>query len=222
LATSKEQCRISTGQRNLTCLAFSADGGRLATGSNDGTVLVWDLSRVAGAVRDRELNSKDLEALWASLTAADAPKGFMALQTLAASSKQAVPFLRKRIPPITAEDQKLIDQYVADLASKDFDARKKAQVELAKAGWRAHSALVAVVKSKPALDVSERINALLQALEDGSLPTDDIRLTRILVALESANTAEATGLLKEWAGGAPGGWLTEEARASLKRIEARK
>jgi RNA polymerase sigma factor (sigma-70 family) len=45
-ATGEERGRIEGGQAALTCLAFSDDGKRLVSGSEDGTALIWDLELV--------------------------------------------------------------------------------------------------------------------------------------------------------------------------------
>jgi hypothetical protein len=41
-------------------------------------------------------------------------------------------------------------------------------------------------------------------------------------ACELAGTSTARALLKVWAGGAPGGVLTEEAKAALGRLDGKK
>jgi hypothetical protein len=223
IATFKEQCRFHTDQANVTALAFSVDGSRLASGGNDGTVLVWDLSQAAKVTPNAELTKAELESLWADLANdTDAAKGFRAVRALAASPKQAVPFLRKQLPPVSEADVKKIDSLIGDLGSKDFDLRKKAEAELTKLAQSARPAMEKAVEKKPSLEVSERLSALIQAVDEGRLSADDIRLVRVLQAMESSGTPEATDLLKEWAKGATGAWLTEEAKASLKRVENRK
>jgi hypothetical protein len=223
IATFKEQYRFRTDQARVTALAFSLDGSRLASGGGDGTVLVFDLSRAAKVTPNAELTKADLENLWADLANdTDVAKGFRAVRALAASAKPAAPFLRKQLPPASEEGQKQIDKLIADLGSKDSDARKKAETELSKIAQLARRAMERALEKKPSLEVSERLNALVQAVDEGRLSAEDIRLVRVLQALESSGTPEATDLLKEWAKGASGAWLTEEARASLKRVENRK
>jgi hypothetical protein len=166
------------------------------------------------------MTERDLDSLWTDLADDENTKSaFRAMQTLAASSKQAVPYIRKRVSPATAEDQKRIDQFIADLASGDFAKRKKAQAELTKMAVAARPAIQRALEKKTSLDVAERLQALLQAVDEGRFSANELRMGRILAALEGAHAQEATDLLKEWANGAPGAWLTEEAKASLKRME---
>jgi RNA polymerase sigma factor (sigma-70 family) len=223
MATLKEQCRLHTDQARVTSLAFSMDGAHLASGGGDGTVLVWDLTRPANVAPRPDLTPSELETLWQELANdTDAAKGFRAMRTLAVSSKQAAPFLRKHLLAISEADQKQLDKLIGDLGSKDRDLQKQAEAELSKIAQFARPALEKALDAKPSRDVSERLTALLQALDEGRLSGDDVRLIRVLQAMESAGTPEATELLKEWAKGASGAWLTEEAKASLKRIEHRK
>ena len=48
------------------------------------------------------------------------------------------------------------------------------------------------------------------------------RLARAVQALEMAGTPDTRALLKEWAGGPAGGYLTEEATAAMTRLEVRR
>ena len=44
LETGKAELKFKGHGRRVTCQAFSSDSKKLATGSEDTTVLVWDLS----------------------------------------------------------------------------------------------------------------------------------------------------------------------------------
>ena len=50
---------------------------------------------------------------------------------------------------------------------------------------------------------------------------EPLRAARAVTLLERLGTPEATALLEKLAQGAPGAWLTEDARASVKRLEKR-
>jgi hypothetical protein len=216
LATGRVRRKLSGSQGLISCLAFSPDGARLVSGSADGTALVWSVrggEPVAGT-----LNDADLKKLWADLASDDAARAFKAVRVLAAAPKQAVPFLAKQVRPAAAVGQDRIPQLIADLGSKKFAVRKKAEQELARLGQFAKPAMTKALKDKPSLDVAQRLEKLLQGLEDRQLPGDEVRLVRAIEALEGAGTDEARAVFRQWAAGTAGDLLTEEAKASLARL----
>jgi RNA polymerase sigma factor (sigma-70 family) len=216
VATGKERQTLAGGQGPISFVAFAPGGARLVTGSEDGTALVWDLQPQAAPVA--KLTEKDLQAVWEDLGGADAARAHRAVRALAASPGQAVALLKKRLSATPSTEQKQIERLIADLGSKQLAARKKAEAELERLGPAARPALVEALKGKPSLDVTQRVEGLLRALEDWRLPSEQVRAVRAAEALEAAGTEEARRLLQEWARGAAGALLTEEARASLARL----
>jgi hypothetical protein len=61
---------------------------------------------------------------------------------------------------------------------------------------------------------------LLDSFEHALTP-EELRALRLAQACEFAGTPSARALLKQWAGGAPGAMLTEDAKAALARLERR-
>jgi WD40 repeat protein len=205
------------GQGPIACLAFSADRTRLVSGSEDGTALVWDLKTAGLPIRD-DLSDKELQALWAALGDADPVKGYRAVQGLTAAPRQAVALLRKRLPPSGAAEQKRLAQLIAELGSKELATRTRAEAALRDSGLQARPALRQVLKGKPTLDLRQRVERLLQRLQERRFGADELRLLRAVEAVEAIGSAEARKLFTEWAGGAREGLLTEEARAALERL----
>jgi WD40 repeat protein len=96
--------------RPITTLAFSADGKTLASGSEDSTVLLWDLSdKVPARVPDNKKKpAVDLDKCWNDLADDwDIAVAFGAIQKLIQVPDQAVPLLRERLPRIAREYKKV-------------------------------------------------------------------------------------------------------------------
>jgi hypothetical protein len=66
--------------------------------------------------------------------------------------------------------------------------------------------------------VRQRIEALLARHDDVATP-ENLRALRGVEVLERISTSEARELLRELAGGAPGAFLTLQARAAFARAE---
>src|SRR5262249_43705537 len=123
--------RHFTGHRGrIGCLAFSADGKTLVSGSEDTTALVWDLTGrlSADARRGKALSEQELKTHWSALARAEAAAGYGAVQALAADPERSVPFLRRHLRPIAAVEEKRLTQLIADLDSAQFKVREKAAV----------------------------------------------------------------------------------------------
>jgi RNA polymerase sigma factor (sigma-70 family) len=219
LATGKDRLVFHCGQGIISALAFAADGATLLTGGEDGTTLMWDVKGASSAKGD--LSAKELEAAWADLADEDAAKGYRAARALIAVPRQAVPFLRKQVKPASPATQDEIKKLIAELDSGEFKVRKNAETALSKLGLTARAAMEKALQAKPSLDVTLRLERLLQALEDQVLSPEEVRLVRTVEVLEGIGNAEAKRLFQEWEEGAAGPLLAEEARASLARLGAR-
>jgi hypothetical protein len=216
LASGQARQVLKGGLGPISNLIFSADGKRLVAANEDGSTLIWDMPRTVDQSLKRELNAAELDSTWKDLASDDAVKAYKAIRSLAAAPGSAVPFLRSSLPP-AGDDQKQIDKLIADLGSKSFAVRKKAEEALKAIGFRAQEALRLALEKKPSLDVGQRLEALLRAVEGRPLSPDEVRLLRAVEAVEAMDTPEAKKILEEWAGGAAGALLTEEAKGSLRK-----
>jgi hypothetical protein len=152
----------------------------------------------------------------------DGAKAYRAVQALAAAPKQAVPFLRERLKPVqplTAADRERFTGLLADLDSGAFAVRERAAAELEKRGNTLEPLLRQALAGKPSLEVRRRLEKLLGNLDPES--PNRLRMLRAVEVLEHTGDAEARRLLEELASGAPGAWLTCEAKASLERLARR-
>jgi RNA polymerase sigma factor (sigma-70 family) len=220
VATGQEVLSFPAHRGEVMSVAFLPDGRRLATGSPDTTALVWDLSACALG-GPAKVKPAEVDGLWADLHGGDARKGYRALWALASAPKEVMPLLRAQLKPVPAPDHDRLGRLVKDLDADEFEVRERATEELGKLGGAAEGVLRKALKSKPSAEVKQRVELLLGKLRATSASPDHAREARAMELLVQVEAAEATDLLKELAKGAPGAWLTEEARAALKRFEGR-
>jgi hypothetical protein len=221
LATGKEVRDLKGHREDVSSLVFSADGSRLASGSRDTTVLTWDVSNSSDKPSAVKLTAKELEALWADLTEADAAKAYRAIQALVTAPEQSVPFLGKHVRPGEAPDPKRLARLIADLDADEFAVRDNATTELEKLGPLARPALREVLAGRPSVEVRQRVNRLLEKPDEFAQNADTLRNWRAIEVLELLGTPAAREVLGKLAEGPPGAWLTEDARAAVQRLSRR-
>jgi RNA polymerase sigma factor (sigma-70 family) len=213
--------RQLVGHRGLvTDLAASADGRRLLTGSTDLTALVWDVTPASAA--DRTAGppaAADLPGLWEGLGAAEAEPAYRALGRLALAPDAAVALIRERLRPVTAPDDATLDRLIADLNSDRFAVRQKAEAELDRVAPAAVAGLRARLAGAPSLEVRRRLMRLLEKYDPRVPSPDRLRELRAVELLEQLGTADARAVLTSLAGGGPAARLTQDAAASLRRLE---
>ncbi len=198
-------------------LAFLPNGRALVAGMADGTLLVWDMTP---PMRSKEigkaLTDRELEVLWSDL-AGGARQAHRAICTLAASPKQALPFLAEHLRPVTLVDPKRVDRLLADLDSEQFTVREAAARQLEDMGSQIEPALRRVLAGKPSLEVRNRVRAIQDKLH-GVPPPTTLRNLRAIHVLETLATEEARDLLEKLVQGAAEARLTREAKAALDRL----
>jgi hypothetical protein len=199
---------------------FSPDGARLASGSEDASVLLWDVRKVLGPAPPAPAlpTAADLDAWWRDLARADGDGAYKAVWRLAAAPAQSVPLLRERLRPAAPIDGKRVERLIADLDADEFAAREAASRELEALGQRAGPALRRSVAGRGSVEAKRRAERLLGPLEAGRQAAEHLRGLRALEVLEAAATPEARELLRALAKGAPDAVLTREAAAALARL----
>jgi hypothetical protein len=225
IATGGQRLHFAGHLGNVSALAFSLDAKMLISGSQDTTALVWDLTgRLESSRRnDKPLSANDLNRLWDTLAAEDAEAGFRAIQSLAADPERGVDYLRSRMAPVPVVDEERLKRLIADLESDQFAVRDNASRELEKLGESALQALRKAIEDHPGLETRRRLDSLIemQEGEEWKPSAERRRIRRALEVLERAGTAEARRVLTTLASGAPGAWLTLDAKAALERLAQR-
>jgi hypothetical protein len=197
----------------VTKVLFSPDGTRLASGSWDRTILVWDVFTVPASA------PAELAPLWADL-GGEGPTAFSAMRKLLSAGDMAVALMARHIRPAPAVDAKRIAALIADLDSDLFTVREKAFRELARLEEAAETALLNTLKGSPTLETKRRSEALLAKL---ARPSDDrLRTIRAIEVLEHLATPAAKDVLRKLAAGAADASQTKDAGRSLRRIDDRR
>src|SRR5262249_37780219 len=147
---------------------------------------------------DREQSSPRPQELWSALADPDAAASYRAMCRLIAAPADALTLLRPRLKPVESVDDKRIERWIADLDAGEFAAREKATKELRKLGELAEPALRKALASRPTLEMSRRLQGLLDDIAQHQWhPTPEIlRQLRAIEVLERIDTPEARRLLE--------------------------
>jgi WD40 repeat protein len=205
-------------------LAFSPDGTRLAVAGRANTALVCD---VAALLRGplpggAKLSADELEGLWLDLAGADGPRAYRAIDRLAASPSDSVPFLRDRLKSPPTVDERRLARLIADLDADDFTVRDQATRALEGLGARAEAALRQALEGRPSPEGRARMERLLGKLNSGKVPPSaELIGLRVLEAMEHSDSALARPALTEVAADHRESRLAQEAKAALERLARR-
>jgi WD40 repeat protein len=211
---------------SVNCLAFGFDGRTLVSGSDDTTMLVWDVSRLLETSRSpRKKLGTGGEALWRRLASAEGTEAAEAMRQLEAAPAEAVAILRDRLRPVTPPDPHRMERLLRDLDDDAFEVRKRAAEELRRLAEPAEPFLRRRLEDKPSAEARRCLEQLLEQLSEQpddfvTLP-EQVRALRAVEVLEHVGTAEAREVLGQLAQGAPEARLTREAKASLDRLARR-
>src|SRR5262245_59549124 len=200
-------------------LAYSPDGRTLASGHEDGTILLRSVKDLAGPPPGRPAD-EGAWRLWHDLASQDAAQAFQAMRVLRAHPALAMPLLGRLRGPPPAVDRKKVRDLIATLEASSFRKREQAARELLELGAPVAPLLRRALQGMPSLELKRRLERLLQELPTQS--GERFRLLRAVEVLEALGTAEAKALLKELASAPVGALLSTEARTAWKRLrEAR-
>ncbi len=217
VATWQERHRFHGHRQPVWTLDFSRDGRRLASAGMDATVLVWDVMGRITAEREGvvRLPENELNRLWTELAdEKNAALAYQAIRALLRDPTATMRLFQENVRPVPAIDRARIDPLIADLDSAEFAVREKAVHELERQGEAVEGALRKVLEGRPSLEMRQRVKLLLEKLTGANR----LRKLRAVEVLEHLDTAESRGLLETLAGGASEARLTQEAKASVRRM----
>ncbi|MCI0740059.1 MAG: WD40 repeat domain-containing protein [Gemmataceae bacterium] len=204
-------------------LAFSADNRRLASSSEDTTILIWDMNRPLQTRKFKNrLEEKELAAHWTTLFQPDAAKADSAIWSLVYAPKDSLPFLRIQLKSVAHPDQERVRGLLEAIDNDDFQVRSKAESQLESLGELVLADLHSALKQKISLERQRRLERLLRKAKTAALPfgtSKRVAQWRALEVLEKIGSPAAKLLVRELADGAVGAQLTRAAKATLTRME---
>jgi hypothetical protein len=215
LRTGSELTPLPGHSGSVVALCCTPDGKSIHSYGLDGQFYVWradsgrDWKPKAGPLSDAAV-----EALWDVLRSDDPGDLFGAVHALAANPRQSVPFLAKHLAAVPKGDAERIDHLLEDVQKGDYNARKRAVIELRKIGAAAAPAL----RRSQEKGYDELLRRLQFEFENLPASPEQVRSVRTLPVLERIGDAGARKLLEELAGGSPEAALTIQAKAALDRL----
>jgi hypothetical protein len=233
--TGRERGHFLGHRGRTNSVAISADGRFVVTGAEDTTALVWDATRpqTRNSSSRQALAATDLEACWKDLAGSNAEQAYASMWALVNAPKRTVSFLGEQRSLFARADVQAIRRWIRDLDSNEFAERDRASHELGLIVDEAEPYLKEALQSKPSAEVRHRIDLLLEERSTG--PTGkELQRLRVIEILEhiatpgadTAPDADVTRLatlplLKKLSAGPPDARPTQEAKASLERLESR-
>lgn len=221
VASRREICHFHGHTDEITTLSFSPDGRYVASGSRDCTILIWDPFDLKRGRKQttHKITSKKLEELWLDLRDKDIRVAYHAIRDMTMASDEAVMFIRKRLSPVHANTPEELRKWLKELDSDDFKIRENAFSALEAAGEMAKPVLQAALTDRPSLELRLRVERLLKMLRNIQSSPTRLQQGRALSILELMRNRNAKETLAIIARGNPRAWLTQEAKASLRRLK---
>ncbi|HEY7312346.1 MAG TPA: hypothetical protein VH643_23485 [Gemmataceae bacterium] len=222
LATGRQRCRFTGHLDPVQALAFSPDGRLLVSGSQDTTLLVWDMMGVAKGDRSRplRLSAARLFECWEDL-GAEGTRVHRAIGDLVAADDRAVEFLRQRLPLLSSQDKKRIAELIAALDQDRFADRERATKELATLGATVLPDLLRTLESHPSPEVRRRVEKLVEKSrleEEDQTSASALRRLRAIEILEHIDSVGARRALRDLSERGSGVRCRHEAREALQRL----
>jgi WD40 repeat protein len=218
VSSGQERCKLGGHLGPVQCVAYSPRGGTLASGSWDTTVLIWAMAGQTIGLRGK-LSAEQVNSLWAALSERDARQAYSSMQTLIASSAQAVALFDEKLVPRTVADASRMAALLADLDHKSFAVREKAMRALEGLGELIEPELREALKQDRSAEARTRIERLLDAASIPSTESETLRGLRAIEILEHINSVQARSLLAKLAKGSRRHLVKQEAKASLLRLD---
>src|SRR5205823_2257238 len=123
----------ATSRHGTSALACSPDGRTLASGHEDGTILLRSIKDLAGPSPARPAD-EGVWRLWHDLASQNAAQGYQAMHVLQAHPALAMPLLGRLRGPAPGVDRQKVRDLIAALEANSFRKREQASRELLELG----------------------------------------------------------------------------------------
>ena len=208
-----EDFRFSPDQKKLAASGF------LETGAPGAALFAWDVSSLLEKTlrAKSKLSSEQMNGLWAKFAENDGGQAYRALRQLASVPELCLPFLKEHIRPAPDREPE-ITVLIPQLTDAKLGA--KSQESLVGIGEDALPALEQALKNASSDEKKQVLSRTIGRIkEQGDLGADTRQVLWTLELLEFMASSDSVALLEELAKGSGASWLTQEARASLKRVQ---
>jgi hypothetical protein len=210
----------------VNAIAFSPHGKTFVSAGTDGTIILWDVSKLRAELPhvSLTLTNNELEELWKEFGKTD---GRIAMWKMLSSTGNPASFLKTKltaVPRVVEPDQ--LDRLVQKLDSGDYATREKTVRDLELLGDASGPGLERFLLAKPSAEGNRRAQALLDKLEvkhlkKPPLTEDEVRVIRSIETLERSGTPDARALLVELTKGEASSIFTRRAQDALFRVDLR-
>lgn len=219
LWTMQDIARWDLPRLFVPCLAFSPDGRRLATATNDGSSLIWDLPLSLGVDEALAAGAGEmaLAGWWDEMGSADTVAAHRAVWRMVFAGNAAVAFLKPRLAPAQDVSQR-VRQLLPQFDNEDYEVRAKAGAEVLALGDAAEPALRKALEGELSVEAQGRVRQLIEACANPVIQSvEKLRRLRAAAVLWHIATPAARDALEVLAKGVPEARETQEAAALLAR-----
>ena len=180
----------------------------------------WSCPPVRPTAQGSATDPNSPPKLWAKLRLGLTVEAYQAAGRLADAGDAAAATIAEKLRPVHVDTSR-IKALIDKLGSPEFKVRHEASAELAVMGGAAAAALTEALRGEASLEARSRMEELLKAAQSTCpASAEAFQAFWAVYALEWMDTPRSRSLLNSLAGGTPGVYLADLAKASLSRLKA--
>lgn len=217
VATGRERVRFKGHFSRVSAVGFTPDGRGIVSGGDDSQVFLWDYTKRCpdGIWTTVKHTPEQQVSLWKSLASDDGAESHRAIWELVADPEGTAKFLDERLQPAKLPEAAFLSKCIDRLSGTTFADREKATNELRAFGDMILTQLRAARKKTNDAELRERLDRIIQELEQPAIANSQLQQVRAVEVLETIGTKEAKLVLEKLARGEASARLTREAKFTL-------